>query len=123
MKHSFWPDGSYPIFIDPDFNELMELAKSGWDTVRICLNQNDDFIAMASGHGNTHQSVIDAVKNVKGLRRWHPETYILFKEQGDFWFNLEDVSGERKAHYRKVVKEYFSDVHGQMILDLIANSE
>lgn len=47
----------YPAYLNPTFDELIELAKSGWDTCRILWNEdNKDFI-IASGYGNTHDSV------------------------------------------------------------------
>ena len=56
MKYSHWPTGDYPIFINPDFKEILELCTQNWDTIRICVQ--DDTIAIASGFGNTHNSVI-----------------------------------------------------------------
>lgn len=121
MRYSFWPDGSYPIFINPEIPEVVELAKSGWDTVRICVEE--EVLAIASGYGNTHQSVIEAVSALlKPKKRFFPETYILFREEGDFWFNLEDVSGQRKAHYFSVIKQYFNPDHAAILRDLVQMS-
>lgn len=118
MKFSFWPTGDYPIYINPSTKDMFELAATGFDTVRICVE--DELLAVASGYGNTHQSVIDAVRQSLKIKRWHPETYILFKENNQYWFNLEDISGDRKVFWRDV-KSYFSDEHWNLISDLITN--
>lgn len=120
MKSSFWPTGDYPIFINPDFAEIAELAKSGWDTVRICVDNEN--IGVASGYGNTHQSVIDMMRVKLDDRRLLPESYILFKEDGDFWFNCEDMSGERKLHYKSAIARYFDSPHDEILSDLVNNS-
>lgn len=52
MKHSFWETQDYPIYINPLFDELVELGFTKWDTVRICVDRED--IGLASGHGNTY---------------------------------------------------------------------
>ena len=115
MRHSHW-DGDYPIYINPTFDEYKELTQ--WDTIRICIV--GDNIAFASGHGNTHQSITDAMK-LKLKIREYPETYIMFKEGDQVFFNLEDVSGERKCPWKRAVRRYFSQEHSEIIADLVAN--
>ncbi|MDE1971013.1 MAG: hypothetical protein KGI50_05580 [Patescibacteria group bacterium] len=84
MRYSHWPTGDYPIFIDPTFEEILELAKSRPDTLRIL--EDDDHLAVASGYGNTHDSVGKAAYKMLG-HRWHPFDYILYREQGRWWWN------------------------------------
>lgn len=102
MIKSFWSTGDYPILIDPTDAEVMQVSEK-WDTLRICVE--GELIAIASGFGNTHQSIIDMVKNVKGLKRFHPSTYILFHILPSFYFNLEDVGGPRQARVESVLKK------------------
>lgn len=119
MQLSHWPTGDYPIFIDPTFPEILTLCKERWDTLRLCVD--DDIFAVASGYGNTHQSIIDIVKRAEGLRRWHPETYIIFRDQG-FFFNLEDVNGGRRVPWEQC-KGYFHPEHWDVITEIINQSE
>jgi len=121
MIYSHWDSGDYPIFINPTFDELKKLAESRWDTVRICVE--DDTLAIASGHGNTHQSVIEGVEKSLQIRRWHPETYILFREGHEFYFNLEDMGGGRKVKAKKVLRKYFSEQHEETLNDLLSLSD
>lgn len=116
MILSHWPDKSYPCLFNPDDKEVLYFAdKERWDTLRICIV--DDHIGIGSGHGHTHTSVQQLMaKRLK--KRILPETWILFREDGDFWFNCEDTSGKRKVHWRKVLKE-FSERHQEIITTLV----
>lgn len=116
MIKSFWDTGDYPILIDPTDDEVMQFTEK-WDTLRICTE--GDVIAIGSGYGNTHQSIIDMVKRVKQLRRWHPSTYILYHCLPTFYFNLEDVGGPRESRVERVLREDFTERHRQIIQDLI----
>lgn len=101
MRFSTWPDGSYPVYLNPTFEELIELAKSRVDTLRIC--EYKDQLAVASGYGNTHTSVTAIARKEWG-KRWHPYTHILFQRMGAWAWNLNsaDVFVSLEEGYRHV---------------------
>lgn len=102
MRTSIWRDGSFPIYIDPDYGELLELAETKPDTLRIC--EGDEIVALASGYGNTHQSVTAGVRPVIKVRRWHPTTYILFHDGNGKWYMNPD--GHFPANSERVELSY-----------------
>lgn len=99
----------YPIYLDPSDEELIQLAESGWDTLRVM--EGPEVFAIGSGFGNTHDSIIYYYAMSKGFKRekalygykwggrwpdWDP--FIFFHERsGIMLCNLEDVSGSRRA--------------------------
>lgn len=86
MKYSEWEAGDYPVYIDPTFQEIVELAKARPDTLRIM--DGEDHFAVASGFGNTHSSVCKAVAKVLGVKLWlNADDYILYREYGQWYFN------------------------------------
>lgn len=97
----------------------MELAASKWDSIRICLDGTD--IGIASGYGNTHSSVTNKMRAILG-RRLLPRTYILYHQHGEFFFNMEDVSGNECEPWRDVVDVEFEQNHADMIRDILNNS-
>ena len=96
MILSFWPNKEYPILYEPTDSELIQFSEQeNWDTLRI--NCTDKVIAVASGHGNTHQSISDMCKDLKWC-----DTHIIFREDGGYWYNLEAASMKgRKVRYHK----------------------
>lgn len=114
MIYSHWETGDYPILLDPDFTELDRLGL--WDTLRICVD--GEHIGIASGLGNTHQSITAAMTACQ-LSSGLPETYILFRDGDEYYFNLEDVSGQRRARPRPTFRVYFSDGHAHVLSDCI----
>jgi hypothetical protein len=97
MRKSVWSDGSNPVFMDPTFDEIVELAKSHPDTLRICDGGYDEggHVALASGLGNTHDSVLKVARPVWG-RYWSGADHILYKGDTLWWWNMEHING-RKA--------------------------
>lgn len=93
---SHWPNKEYPILYQPTDRELIEFSQQEkWDTIRICSNEKA--IGIASGFGNTHDSIVSMCRDL----RW-ADTHILFREDGDFWFNLEAASMRgRKRHWKR----------------------
>lgn len=81
MKLSVWSDGSSPVYLNPTQDEILELARSRVDTLRICEEPGQ--IALASGFGNTHGTVVQAAQRVWG-NRWSGLDLILFR-LGDEW--------------------------------------
>lgn len=102
--HSHWPCGSYPILVNPTKTEIEKFGKDEvWDTLRIVVDSDDDSqFAVGSGHGNTHTSVTKGAYLV--TRKFIlPDSYILFIEDKQFFFNLEDVMGGRKVRAAKAI--------------------
>jgi hypothetical protein len=139
INHPEW----YPCYINPSFDELIELAKSGWDTCRILVpysDQNNNDIVIASGYGNTHDSIQNRYfihlgatlieKEVDGRIRYRwktngkrlpsMNTYILYHDYtGIAYMNLEDTGGSDKARYEKWDLD---DNHLEILKDLIRES-
>lgn len=107
---SNWPTGDYPVLINPTDYEVAAFSdKEKWDTLRICVSGEN--IAIGSGHGNTHDSI------TKLAQMRYPDTYILFRVDGRFYFNMEDTGGKRKTSLAGGLR-YFSERHGEIIADL-----
>lgn len=86
MRLSLWPDGSCPIFLNPSIDEIKELVDETLDTVRICDEEENDRLALASGYGNTHDSVMKAAK--KEWPNFFPIDLILVCKENWYWNHL-----------------------------------
>lgn len=115
----FYPD-NYPIYLNPTFDEIVDLAKRKWDSIRILII-NDSDICIASGYGNTHSSMVQCLRRIKG-NRFSTDSYILYHENSLAYFNLEDVTGKRNATYR-YWSECFNKDHIEIFRDLIRESD
>lgn len=82
MRLSVWSDGSSPVYLNPDLKEIAELGASRVDTLRICEEPGQ--LAVASGFGNTHESVTKIARGEWG-KRWSGLDLILYR-LGDEWF-------------------------------------
>ena len=111
---------SYPIYLNPNFNELLELAQAGWDTIRICVEPDANDILLASGYGNTHTCIARQYKAIN--RRGLLDGFILYKEANIAYFNTEDIRGGRAKHRSPGWEQYFSQEHEEIIKDLIRES-
>lgn len=120
MRHSFWPDGSYPQFVNPEFDELVELANHKWDTVRILVDEED--LVLGSGYGNTHTTLAKAARVMLKTKRFLGVPYILYHEQGRAYFNMTDVSGQEREPALSGLKE-FSARHKEVLRELIKLSD
>jgi len=107
----------HPIYLDPTDAELIELAESNWDTLRVL--ECSETLVIASGYGNTHSEMVDAYKchigKGKTKERWNPriekmeqvyaarvpswDPYIFFGhyEWKTLLCNLEDTGGSSKT--------------------------
>lgn len=105
----------YPVYLNPTDNELIELAQSNWDTLRVM--ECDYCLVIGSGYGNTHETLVQLYKkhigNGKTKERWdcrsqtmetvyvgrvpNWDPYIFFREYNIMLCNLGDVSGPDKA--------------------------
>ena len=124
MKVSHWPTGDYPIYIDPTLGERMELAKQGWDTLRVCvLDDGKDTLCVASGHGNTHHTVLQGAKKAGLGADMFARSYIIYKDCEDYWFNLEDMTGDDRADFRRTLRRFFSEHNQEILSDIVNNSK
>ncbi len=113
----------YPSYLNPSFDELLELAASKWDTCRILINPlNDDFI-IGSGYGNTHASIVERYRIHLGRKRApQTDTFIMYHEGGVVLFNMEDMAnGHLKTRWTEACV-MFSDTHCEILKDLIRES-
>lgn len=139
INHPDW----YPAYVNPSFDELAELARSGWDTCRILVPYGDDpceDMVIASGYGNTHDSVQSryfihlgateiSIHMGNGLqrRRWKTngarlpqmQSFILHHRNGIAYMNQEDTGG---GQCDRADRWHLSDKHMEILKDLIRES-
>ncbi len=109
-------------YINPDFNEILELVASRWDTCRILIHEKTNEMVIGSGYGNDHNSLSIRYWEYKGKRRQVLDPFILFRTfNGEALMNLEDISGSRNARYDEWSK-HFGELHLDMLKDLIRES-
>jgi len=120
MKLSYWPLGDYPIYINPTDKDLIELMETNPDTIRIC--DDTGILAIASGFGNTHNSISKIVKEQVN-KGFCPMCFILFRQDQTWWWNLEDVSGSSRVSFKSGLR--YLDKESKTILeglpDLVMN--
>jgi hypothetical protein len=132
----------YPCYLNPSYEEILELAATGWDTIRILAEQphmspveQDGDIVIASGYGNCHSSIMDRYaiqkggyrKTADGRVRYktsvpHLTPYILYHAGRIALFNLEDCSGSDKARYSDA-RKFFCGRHQEILKDIILASD
>jgi hypothetical protein len=118
INHPDW----YSSYLNPTFEEILELAKSGWDTCRILMNPDNNDLVIASGYGNTHSSIAERYRVALGKRRIPScESYILYHENRIALLNLEDVSGSQRARVADNLDLFGK--HQDLIKDLIRESD
>lgn len=108
------------VYLNPEFDELMELVSERWDTVRILLAHDDSWIALASGYGHTHSSITNAIRDGRKFRAGCP--FILYHESQWCFFNCCDAGGGERVEAYKAVVEYFNEPHRGLLKDLIRES-
>jgi hypothetical protein len=122
MRFSEWSDGSMPVFLNPTHDEIVELVKSHPDTLRIC--EDDNNIAVASGYGNTHTSVIKVIRK-NAIKDFFPLDLILFRETGRWLWNP-------LGHWDRVLTErvgfesglrFLSDKTKEFVLEFVRIAE
>lgn len=57
----------YPVFLNPTFDELIELCKIPWDTLRIL--ECDEVFLVGSGFGNTHTTLAHVYAETHNFRK------------------------------------------------------
>lgn len=110
----------YPCYLNPTFDEVLELARSGWDTCRILVNSANGDMVIASGYGNTHTSIANRYRAYTKRKRDGLDPYILYHRNGVALLNLEDMSGHERARVEENL-ELFAP-HEDLIRDLIRES-
>ena len=119
----------YPIYLNPTWEELEELAKSGWDTVRIAVDGQN--LILGSGHGNTHHSLAHFYGVHKGITPRErtgsvcaslDSCLILYYRGKQAYFNNDDDGGTDRARLT-ALRNCLSEQHYQMLTDLIQLSE
>lgn len=86
INHAEW----FPMYLNPNFDEILELANSGWDTCRILHNQDNNDLVIASGYGNTHSSMVERYKiHLNKKRAPYCDSYILWKRGNRAIMNVE----------------------------------
>lgn len=118
MNISTW---HFPIYLQPTFDELCELAKSNWDTCRVLVTDEGELV-IASGYGNTHTSMWQALRAYKKNKYVHVESYIIYKEFGTLYMNLEDMGGRRAARLEQWQNYFVKQEHVDMLKDLARES-
>ena len=84
MRVSEWSCGSYPIYLDPSLEELVEIANGPClDTLRI--QDSTNHFAIASGYGNTHDNILTAAR--RHWPKWCPDDLILVRTGNDWYWN------------------------------------
>lgn len=115
------PEWPYPVYLNPTFDEILKLAKTNWDTIRICYEEKSKDLYIASGYGNTHTSVSRTAKQYKNNNRLYFYTYILYRYSGKAYMNLIDVGESDDACYDKWKHEFDSDAL-KILKDLVRES-
>lgn len=116
INHPEW----YPCYLNPTFDEIIELSKSGWDTCRILINDDNDDIIIASGLGNTHSSIVERYHIHLGKKR-APQTspFIMHRSEGIVYMNQEDIGG---SQYDRIDKWLIEGKNLDILRDLIRES-
>lgn len=118
----------YPIYLTPTPEEIAELAASQWDTIRILsldttqrnntIPTNQTSICIASGYGNTHETLARALRNhfkVKSV--WSTPMILYYIRDGNnkvARFNMGDCGGSDSVRpsvaFRRFLTEYETDI-------------
>lgn len=118
----------YPIYFEPTFPEILELAASEWDTCRIVIIDDkrvsdEEKLVIASGFGNTHTTLVEFTRKHFQLKRYpYGRPMILYHRNGIAFFNLEDIGGKDNARFERASKT-LNDNHAELIKDLIRESD
>lgn len=108
------------IYLDPDFDELVEVASRGFDTLRmgIHVENGKEYLVFGDGHGTTHSTVSRALgelnpnlrpSRIDGMKYQgiNGGCIILYEENG-YWVNAQDWSmgeHEKPMEVAKAMKE------------------
>lgn len=122
------PPDWYPCYLNPDDTELVELANSRWDTVRILTIDEPrldgtlhEAIILASGYGNTHNTLVQNVKRSFGLTRapWNSD-FILFKMCGRAYFTTPN---QDRVPADQALRDWFTAGQQTILSELIKLSD
>lgn len=121
MFYSHWPTGDYPILINPSPEEYEKITSQRWDSLRIMVDSDD--IGIASGLGNTHNSVQNAMRKVLD-RHLHAHDYIFYVADGRVYSNEEcfDGGSGRNKVPVNITLDLFKDQHADILRDIITET-
>jgi hypothetical protein len=102
------------IYVNPDPEEIEELSKEMWDTVRITIFGKD--IIVGSGFGHTHDTLIKAYRKLYPKSKFLEETWILYFRGTQAM--MDDTYGIQAATYSKWHNSFIAD-HEAIIKDII----
>lgn len=92
----------YPIYLNPTDSELIELAESHWDTLRVM--ECDKVFVISSSYGNTHETLVQFYKKHVGkIPSWNP--YIFFFENGVLLCNFSRYDIAKPSRWRREFSE------------------
>lgn len=93
-------NSDFPIYLNPTFEELIELNTRGWDTLRILMNE-DQFV-VGSGYGNTHASLATALRTHLQVRRAPAmDAYIMHYVHSEYYL---DADGFEKVKLHRALR-------------------
>lgn len=112
----------YPIYINPDFDEISAISKYGWNTLRIL--ESDKYIIIGSGYGNTHESLHRAAKQLLSKREVsNLIDFILYYEGQICYFNMLGHTNKNDERLRaQDAMKYFSTNAISILKDIIRES-
>lgn len=70
----------HPVYLNPNDSELIELAESRWDTLRVL--ESESILCIASGYGNTHQTLVWRYCEYHGMNPRYTEYPKRFRYNG-----------------------------------------
>lgn len=108
------------VYLDPTDDELVELSKTRWDTIRIL--EGKDFVAIANGFGHTHTTIARALMNLdKRGKKPYTVPLILFHERGIAYMNLMDIGQGEQVKFWDAMG-YLEDHTCKVLRELITLS-
>lgn len=109
-----------PMYIDPTFDEICELAESHWDTIRILVSEDLDCLILASGYGFTHSTLVQVCKEYFKVKRFYTEKdAIIWTENGRAFLG---ECGDDDSIKHRFDDHLFTNEQAQLLRDLVRES-
>lgn len=105
----------FPIYVNPDWNETIEITKAQPDNLRVI--DNDQYFAVASGYGNNHTTIMRTAR--KYVR--FGTALIFYKECGEWFLNMIDVEIEGMDNERLTMRELRDGLVGQSLYEFLVD--
>lgn len=120
MRISHWLDGSLPVYLNPTWDETRELKESNPDTVRL-LEGQDGNLAVASGYGHTHATIVQTAF-MKFGKRWHANPGVLFKRNRRWYIEVEFLHDMIEMEASKAISsKTLNESTRQWLIDFLDN--